>query len=216
MEPAKYTNYLWKCAALASCLALAPIAFGGLPSNKTKGIERIVNPLPIITQVRKEIKPGKRDDNISSIIKEEVERADLPDYITPSLVIAIAKVESGDNMESSENHHKISPKRARGLLQITPVAWKQVHGNARGYLKNVFDPLTNIRTGLEYLDYLDGFLSENYPGWSKLSREDQKRHLLATYNVGPGRYKIKGFDLRKMSRETKKYVPKVIDEERKL
>jgi hypothetical protein len=81
--------------------------------------------------------------------------------IRPDLVRAVIQVESGFNARA------VSPKGAKGLMQLMPAT------AARFGVRNVFDPTENIRAGVDYLRSL-------------LDRYDNEELALAAYNAGPG------------------------------
>ncbi len=86
-----------------------------------------------------------------------------PQYaIDPQLVMALIAVESGFNA------NVVSPKNARGLMQLIPET------AARFGVKQVFNPAENIQGGLAYLRWLMAF----FQGDVKL--------VLAAYNAGEG------------------------------
>jgi hypothetical protein len=79
---------------------------------------------------------GRRD------IEALVERL-APDYgLDPALVLAVVKVESNFNPDAR------SPKNAQGLMQLIPET------AARFGVRNVWDPLDNLRGGMSYLRWL--------------------------------------------------------------
>jgi hypothetical protein len=81
--------------------------------------------------------------------------------VPPQLIISIILT------ESRGNPRRVSPKGAKGLMQLMPVVIEQYH------VKDPYDPETNIRGGVKYLvDLLEEF-SGNLP------------LALAAYNAGP-------------------------------
>jgi hypothetical protein len=81
--------------------------------------------------------------------------------VPPQLIISIILT------ESRGNPLRVSPKGAKGLMQLMPGVIRQYH------VKDPYDPVTNIRAGVKYLvDLLEEF-SGNLP------------LALAAYNAGP-------------------------------
>lgn len=89
-----------------------------------------------------------------------ITRAAASHRLDPHLIRAVIHV------ESAFNPHAVSPKGARGLMQLMP-------GTARDLgVLNSFDPRQNINGGTKYLSYLLGRFSGNV------------RYALAAYNAG--------------------------------
>jgi soluble lytic murein transglycosylase-like protein len=84
-----------------------------------------------------------------------------PQYaIDPDLVMALIAVESGFNVTA------VSPKNAQGLMQLIP-------GTAERFgVKNVYNPLQNLKGGLAYLRWLMAYF------------EGDVALVLAAYNSG--------------------------------
>lgn len=102
--------------------------------------------------------------------------------VPTSLIHAVIQKESGYNPKAT------SPKRARGLMQVTPDTAKFM--GVRNSL-HLYDPQTNIYAGTAYLKYL-------------MTNHDTVEEVLAAYNAGPGNVrKYKGVP---PFRETKRYV----------
>ncbi len=100
-----------------------------------------------------------------SIIARHAKANDLPVDLVEAVVLA----------ESSANPRAVSPKGAKGLMQITPIAERDVlqrTGTAGG---DLFNPEYNIRIGTLYLRQM-------------YRRFDRDVCLaLAAYNAGPAR-----------------------------
>lgn len=100
------------------------------------------------------------------------------------LIRAIIKVESNFDPRA------VSPKGARGLMQLMPATIKMLH------VADPFDPAENIHAGSRYLRMLlDTF-------------HDQLALSLAAYNAGPALIQSKG-GIPEI-KETKNYVKKVL------
>jgi soluble lytic murein transglycosylase-like protein len=92
--------------------------------------------------------------------------------------------------ESNFNHRAVSPKGAKGLMQLMP-------GTARRYgVRDVFDPDENIGGGVRYLKYLLTMFNHDL------------KPALAAYNAGENAVlRVKGIP---PYRETIDYVKKII------
>ena len=113
-------------------------------------------------------------------------------------------------IESQWKYWAISPKKARGLMQIRPIALKEwnKHGSGRIYGKyDLDDPFINVTIGKWYLHERIG---EHYLPHYELSASDENK--AASYNAGPvclgkiGDAK-KNFD--KLPKETQGYLRKL-------
>lgn len=124
--------------------------------------------------------------------------------VDPYLVAAIINVESRYDKEA------ISPKEARGLMQISPTTgeWASKELSIEDFsLEKLFEPETNIRIGTWYLKVL----SEEFGNNLQL--------ILAAYNGGSGNvskwleneeYSRDGLVLTKIPfKETEEYIKKV-------
>jgi soluble lytic murein transglycosylase-like protein len=114
-----------------------------------------------------------------------VRDASMKHALDPKLIATIIFVESGGN------HTAVSPRGAKGLMQLIPAVYRQ-YG-----VDDPFDIEQNIHVGTAYFAYLldkfDGNLA----------------HALAAYNCGPTRVvEHKGIP---PIRETRDYVKRVLD-----
>ncbi len=106
--------------------------------------------------------------------------------VDPYLVKAIIKAESNFNPDA------VSPKKAMGIMQITP-------GTAYDYgLENPYDPLENIDTGVRVLRNLIDYFYGN------------KKLVLAAYNAGRGAVIRHGFKVPPYD-ETRTFVERVLN-----
>lgn len=123
--------------------------------------------------------------------------------LDPYLVLAVIKVESSFRSDA------VSPRDARGLMQITGKTGEWIAGKLKisNYSKDMlFEPETNIRIGCWYLSTL-------YQEFGELEL------MLAAYNAGSGnvsqwlknnKYSKNGKSLDKIPfKETEKYLVKV-------
>lgn len=100
--------------------------------------------------------------------------------VDPNLTRAIIYVESAGDPRA------VSPKGARGLMQLMPDTADQLG------VRNAFDPAQNIRGGARYLrSLLDQFHSVELALWG--------------YNAGPG-----AVERRSLPAETRRYIPQVL------
>ena len=117
-------------------------------------------------------------------LRETVEQAASRQQIDPDFVASVIRV------ESSGNARAVSPKGARGLMQLMPQT------AAKLGVENSFDPAANVDGGTRYLRQL----LEQYHG-------DAVR-ALAAYNAGPQRVdQYRGVP---PYRETRAYVSRII------
>lgn len=105
--------------------------------------------------------------------------------VDPALVKAIILAESaGDPLA-------VSPRNARGLMQLLPSTGREM-GARRS--QDLFDPRTNIFLGTKYLSQL------------LVEFNGDVARALAAYNAGPGLL----YDGRLLPAETRAYVPRVL------
>jgi hypothetical protein len=121
------------------------------------------------------------------------EKADLTEVVNeasgryrldPDLVSSVIKAESGFNA------HAVSPKGARGLMQLMPGTASQLG------VGNVFDPAANVEGGTKYLREL----MERY--------DFDMVKALAAYNAGPQR--VEQFGGVPPYYETRAYVARIV------
>jgi len=117
--------------------------------------------------------------------KPMIQRVAQETSVSPQLLHAVIAVESGYDAKA------VSRKGARGLMQLTP-------GTAQRFgVRNVFDPMENVRGGALYLKWL-------------LDRFDGDLRLaLAGYNAGENEVVRAGYRIPPI-KETRDYVPKVL------
>jgi peptidoglycan lytic transglycosylase len=103
----------------------------------------------------------------NSTIKEYANEYNLDPYLIASII----------NVESSYDKEAISPKSAKGLMQISPQTgkWASEELNIEDYSEEkLFQPKTNIMIGTWYLDRLKKEFNNNLD------------HILIAYNAGSG------------------------------
>jgi soluble lytic murein transglycosylase-like protein len=106
--------------------------------------------------------------------------------VDAALLKAVMTVESGYNVRAK------SPKGASGLMQLIPETAR------RFGVKNIWNPLENIRGGARYLNHL----LHLFNGEVELA--------LAAYNAGPGAVIKYGREIPPYP-ETRNYVPRVLE-----
>ena len=104
--------------------------------------------------------------------------------LDPGLVLAVMMEESGGDPQA------LSPRGARGLMQLMPATAEEVGVTDRT------DPMQNVRGGARYLKNM----LERYSGDLDLA--------LAAYNAGPGNVEKAGGRVPAF-RETRNYVERV-------
>lgn len=124
-----------------------------------------------------------------------------PLKITPPLLNALIFTESSNNPKA---HNRFSG--ARGLTQITPVAWKELrrHYGYRykklKYYRDIFKPEVARQAGEDYLYILQGHLkAKGIPVTFD--------NVLAAYVWGEGN--LKRYGLKNAPRSVKKYIAKI-------
>ncbi len=124
--------------------------------------------------------PGRSKIDLTQVVNEASGRYRLD----PDLVNSVIKA------ESEFNPHAISPKGARGLMQLMPGTASQLG------VPNVFDPQANVEGGTKYLREL----LERY--------NFDLVKALAAYNAGP--QKVERFGGVPPYYETRAYVAKIV------
>ena len=128
--------------------------------------------------------PGSSAKKIS--LDDAVNAASDKHQIDPDLITSVIHAESGFNA------HAVSPKGARGLMQLMPQTAGQLGVN------NPFDPASNVDGGTRYLRQLLMFYN------------DDMAKALAAYNAGPAR--VAQYHGVPPYHETHAYVARVINE----
>ena len=131
--------------------------------------------------VRKSVRLPRTRETYASMFREAAERHSL----SPALVEAVARVESGFNPRA------LSHKGARGLMQVIPATGRRFGVRS----DKLYDPEHNIAAGTAYL----AWLSKRYAG--------NLDFIIAAYNAGEGAVDDHGGI--PPYRETRDYVRKV-------
>lgn len=139
---------------------------------------RQIRATPVPPRVVEPSKPGA-PRSLDGYIEQIAQRYELD----PLLVRAVIAVESNYNPAA------VSPKGARGLMQLMPQTARRLG------VRNSFDPLENLEGGVRYLKYLLTLFNGD------------KRLALAAYNAGEGAVLLYGGV--PPYRETAEYVYRV-------
>jgi len=103
---------------------------------------------------------------------------------------------------------------ARGLCQLTKVAWEQAEKKVP-YEIGWNNPRKNIEVSLKYLDQLIDYNSKFNPNWMDFSDNERIEYILACYSCGPTKVnKIFDWDLEKISKKMENYLNKILGEKR--
>lgn len=113
----------------------------------------------LIMREKRVLLDRKLGENISQY-DELIKKASGRYNVEPALVKAIIKA------ESNFNHRAVSPKGARGLMQLMPATASSLQ------VRDSFHPENNIEGGVKYVRYLLNFFNGNLP------------LALAAYNAG--------------------------------
>lgn len=106
----------------------------------------------------------------NSTISKYADKYNLDPYLIASII----------NVESSYDKDALSPKSAKGLMQISPKTgeWGSIELNIEDYSEDkLFQPEINIMIGTWYLDRLNKEFNDNLD------------HVLIAYNAGSGNLK---------------------------
>ena len=150
-------------------------------SSEIEGFEAVEVPLPPAPVAAAQPAPPPPRD-LNELVNDAGERT----RIDPDFLASVIRAESGGNPRA------VSPKGARGLMQLMPQTAAQLGVN------NAFDPASNVDGGSRYL----AALLELYHG------DAQK--ALAAYNAGP--HRVQQYRGVPPYHETRAYVARVIND----
>jgi soluble lytic murein transglycosylase len=114
-----------------------------------------------------------------------VDRFSRANDLPPALVHAIIKAESNGQRKA------VSPKGAKGVMQLMPFTSKRLR------VSDPFDPIENIEGGIKYIKEL------------LVTFEGNLTNTIAAYNAGPGA--VRKYGGVPPYRETRLYVRRVMD-----
>jgi len=123
--------------------------------------------------------------DLASFVSEASQRFGIPEPVINAVI----------DVESHWRVRAISPRGAKGLMQLMPVTWTALRRNLN-LGSDVFDPHDNIVAGGSYIRVL----YDRY-GWEC---------AFAAYNSGPGRYESYLRSAKPLPKETRTYVALIL------
>ena len=171
----------------AAFLVAVFLAAGAAPADAQIRIERDANGRRVLTNTGGV--PARRAPTLGSRVEPRELEPLIDSYanryeLDPKLVHAVIRAESGYNTRA------LSPKGARGLMQLMPATARELD------VRDAFDPASNIAGGTRYLRRM----LDQFAGSVELA--------LAGYNAGPEA--VRRFGGIPPYRETRKYVTRVL------
>jgi hypothetical protein len=158
-------------------------SFTDVPTEEITGYEKdLLLPLPAGSQTS--VSSAAQPARSTPALDEVVNTASATYHLDPDLVNSVIHAESGFNA------HAVSPKGARGLMQLMPGTASQLGVN------DAFDPQANVEGGSRYLREL----LERY--------NFDLVKALAAYNAGPER--VEQYQGVPPFRETRAYVARIV------
>lgn len=160
-------------------------SFTDVPTAEITGFEKdLTFPVPPAPSTARSTTGSSISAHASTDLNEVVNSASAEYHLDPDLVNSVIHAESGFNS------HAVSPKGARGLMQLMPST-----ANALG-VNDAFDPEANVSGGSRYLREL----LERY--------NFDLVKALAAYNAGPGR--VEQYNGVPPFHETRAYVARIV------
>jgi soluble lytic murein transglycosylase-like protein len=157
------------------------------PTEEITGYEKDLLPAPIDSQTSiQDVNSLSEKSAPTPPLNDVVNSASANYHLDPDLVNSVIHAESGFNA------HAVSPKGARGLMQLMPGTASQLGVN------DAFDPQANVEGGSHYLREL----LERY--------NFDLVKALAAYNAGPER--VEQYQGVPPFRETRAYVARIVHE----
>jgi hypothetical protein len=162
-------------------------SFTDVPTAEITGYEKdLLLPLPAPADAHVSIAAPLEPAKPALALNEVVNSASAAYHLDPDLVNSVIHAESGFNARA------VSPKGARGLMQLMPSTASQLG------VHDAFDPATNVEGGSRYLREL----LERY--------NFDLVKALAAYNAGPLR--VEQYQGVPPFRETRAYVARIVHE----
>lgn len=142
------------------------------------------------------------ESDIDIYLDNIYKRVKVPSILDRNFVKSIIEIESG------RNRYAISEQNAKGLMQLTGLAWREIEPDYR-FEEYWSDPERNIEAGIKYLSGLNIYCRGKYPNWTELPIEEKKKIIAAAYNFGAAGLEREEWDIANTCRETRNYVDKV-------
>lgn len=149
-------------------------------------------------------------EKVTEIVEEVYNEINqpLPDYLTKDFVLRIIRQESGYNPDA------ISNAGAKGLMQLTPSAFKDAEKElGKNLEKNnydiIFEPKINVNAGINYLKWIDDYWNDKDPNWVSLDDSEKMKIALASYHAGAFRIHQLDRDITELPL-TRKYVANIV------
>lgn len=127
-----------------------------------------------------------------------------PKYCDKNLIKAII------SQESLYDQFATSRAGAKGLMQIMNENYLVNQNRNPSDTIELYIPEINIEEGINILKGIEKYLEKNHPEWEELNYKEKLENILASYNGGIGKFERNKFDINKMHRETREYVPIVL------
>lgn len=150
----------------------------------------VVGVLSILLAVQ--LQPMKRKVPEEQVWRH-IETLSLQAGLDPEFVYALAWAESSLNPKARSSV-------ARGMMQMTKAAWREVSEESYRY---AWDWRTNVRVAIDYLDFCRDFLHAHDAFSYQL--------LAAAYRYGPYYVESKGFVLKRIERPKNKIYQMILD-----
>lgn len=151
--------------------------YGGIEAAEDAACRPEPRPVAVVATI-------KHKNPNRGIVEDWVERIAPSYFVDPELVMAVIQAESGFNPSA------LSPKNAQGLMQLIPATAE------RFGIKDIWDPVENIKGGTAYLHWLLRHFSGNVE-WA-----------LAAYNAGERT--VEQYQGVPPYRETQSYVKRIL------
>ena len=180
-EPAGTSTRLWLCGDSGT----GYLEVSSNQIDKYEDLQIVASPTPAVPASSPESLAGRKPPTIEAINKL-ISGAAWRYQIDPDFVTSVVRAESGFNP------HAVSPKGAKGLMQLMPQTAVTLG------VGNVLDPASNLEGGTKYLRQL----LDQYKG--------DVVKALSAYNAGPLR--VQQYGGMPPYSETRAYVTRIVDD----